>query len=350
MTARQTRRDFLNGTVAGAVGSLLAMNLPSRVFAQEPTTDKTLAALTAGNSRTENVFNALRLIENQVKKSLARKKRVVIKPNMVTTGNQLAATHIECVRAILEFLKPIVKDEIIIAESPAGQQAEVGYSHYGYYDLQKKYNVKLLNLDTQPYEIRYVVDEHFYPQPVRLSKLLLDPETYIISAAVPKTHDRALVTLALKNVVVGAAIKDKDFRWGKKGTTSKVTIHGGNKNEGINYNLFKLAKILHPHLAVIDGFEGMEGNGPCGGDPVNHKIAVASTDWLAADSMTAKMMGFDLNKIGYLHFAARANLGQADLNKIEILDQKVADHIKKYRPHDKIEQQLKWIKPEKSST
>ena len=120
--------------------------------------------------------------------------------------------------------------------------------------------------------------------------------------------------------------------------------HGGEHNEGINYNLFKLSKILRPHLALLDGFEGMEGNGPVAGDPVDHRIAIASTDWLAADCMAAAMMGFEIGKIGYLTFCARAGMGQADLNKVEVLGEKIADHIRSYRPHDTVERQYQWMK------
>lgn len=121
---------------------------------------------------------------------------------------------------------------------------------------------------------------------VRVSRLLLDRDVFVISSAVMKTHDRAVATLSLKNIVVGAAIKDRGTRWGQRGTgkkNDKWIIHGGPSNEGINFNLFILAQKLHPHLAAIDGFQGMEGNGPMRGTPVDHKVAIASPDWLAAD-------------------------------------------------------------------
>ncbi|UCD29715.1 MAG: DUF362 domain-containing protein, partial [Planctomycetota bacterium] len=276
MTAKQSRRDFLSGTACGFLGGLAVLHIPKRLYAEQPSTTKSRLALTTGDSRPENIFKALKMIENQIKKGLINKKRVVIKPNLVACNKQLSATHADGVEAILEFLQPIYKDEIIIAESPAGCPVEEGYSNYGYYNLKKKYKVKFLDLDVEPTEIKHVIDEYYHPQPVRLSKLLLDPDSYIISAAVPKTHDRTVVTLSLKNIVVGAAIKDKGFRWGKRGTgkNDKPLIHGGQmpNNEGINYNLFKLAKILRPDLAVIDGFEGMEGNGPVGGQAVDHRI------------------------------------------------------------------------------
>jgi uncharacterized protein (DUF362 family) len=52
-----------------------------------------------------------------------------------------------------------------------------------------------------------------------------------------------------------------------------------------------LARRLHPDLAVIDGFTGMEGNGPTLGTPVDHRVCVVSRDWLAADSVGIELMG-----------------------------------------------------------
>ena len=46
-------------------------------------------------------------------------------------------------------------------------------------------------------------------------------------------------------------------------------------------------------VGLIDGFEGMEGNGPVSGFPVPHRIAIASTDFLAADRVGLECMGID---------------------------------------------------------
>jgi uncharacterized protein (DUF362 family) len=96
---------------------------------------------------------------------------------------------------------------------------------------------------------------------------------------------------------------------------------------------------------VIDGFEGMEGNGPNSGTPVDHRVCVASTDWLAADRVAVELMGVDFSKIGYLNYCAQAGLGMADLGKIEIVGENLKDHIKPYKLHDNIEKQLILSKP-----
>ncbi len=335
-----SRRDFLIASTAGGLGAF-ALRAPVEAAGKT----KTPVALTAGGNRAENIYRALKLVEEDIRRGLSRAARIVIKPNFVTTRRQLAATHVDCVEGILQFFAPLAKNrDLIIAESPAGAPAAEGYRNYGYYRLKKQYPVKFLDLDDTPAEKVFVIDHRFRPHAVRFSALLCAPDTYVVSAAVMKTHDRAVVTLALKNIAVGGALKQKGFTWGpRRGlTTDKPLVHGGRGNAGIHYNLFRLARFAPPHLAVIDGFRGMQGNGPTSGDPVEHRVAVASCDWVAAERVALELMGVDFSYVGYLMFAARNGLGVGDLGAIEVRGERIQDHVKKYRLHENIRSQLKW--------
>ena len=191
-------------------------------------------------------------------------------------------------------------------------------------------------------------EKDFRPHPVRVSGVLLDPDSYIVSVARMKTHDRVLATLALKNIVFGAPVKDIGFSWSssrKPGTVNDKPIAHGSGFRGINYNLYALAPKLHPHLALIDGFEGMEGNGPNRGTPVDHRVCVVSTDWLAADRVGIELMGIDFSKVGYLNYCAQTGMGTADLEKIKIIGEQIADHKRAYKLSDNIDKQLVWMLP-----
>ncbi len=334
-----TRRHFLNLTAAGILGSLA---LARKGFADVA---PARLALSSGESRADNIFQALKRIEPEIRQALASRKRVVIKPNMVMVDRQLSAAHAEFLEGILEFFSGLTKDEIAVAETPANGSAMAGYDNYGYLRLKDKYNVKFLDLDEQPFDFEYITTERFRPQRVRFSTFLADPDVFLVSAAPMKTHDRAVVTLGLKNIVVGSLLKDSGYTWGpgSKGTSDKHFVHGGNDNQGIHFNMFKLARRVTPHLNVLDGFQAMEGDGPCNGTPVDHKVAVASTNWLAADTTAARLMGFDHNKIGYMAFAEQAGMGVADPAKIEVLGPAVAELARQYKPHQKVQEQYKWM-------
>jgi len=306
-------------------------------------------SITTGDNRADLAFRALEPFSKEIRRAIGN-RRVILKPNNVSMTVQLAATHADTLEGVLEFLKSIRKlDNVIIAESSAPGPTIEGYSNFGYLRLAEKYPVRLVDLDSEGAEILYVFDEKdFKPHPVRFSKPLLSPDSYIISVARMKTHDRAVVTLSLKNIVFGAPIKDPGFSWGKNrkaGSKSDKAIVHGSGFRGINYNLFNLAPRLHPHLALIDGFEGMEGNGPNDGTPVDHRVCIASTDWLAADRVGVELMGVDFTKVGYLSYCAGANLGVADLNRIEIVGERISDHIRTYKLNNNIDKQLIWMQP-----
>jgi uncharacterized protein (DUF362 family) len=346
-----SRRGFLKTSLT--LAALAAV--PMRAFAGEsvaafaaPKTPGSRVALTHGKDRADNIFRGLKTFESEIAKAIGE-RRVVVKPNNVSTDVQLCATHADCLEGTLEFLKSIGKlKQTVIAESAASGPTMGGFENYRYTALAAKYGVQLIDLDEQEIDIRYVFDEKdFRPHPVRMSRLLLDPSTFIISAAKMKTHDRVVATLSLKNILVGAPVKDKGFRWGggKAGARNDKPLIHGSGFRGINYNLFALAQQLHPHLAIIDGYDGMQGNGPVGGTLVDHRVAVTSLDWLAADRVALELMGIDYATVGYLNFCAQAGLGQGDLAKIEVAGPKLSDHIKPYKLHDNIQQQLVWMKP-----
>ena len=138
-----------------------------RSLYQSPTESPT-AALIRGNDRSENIYNALKLIQDQVLNGI-KGKQILIKPNFVQTSKQLAATHVDAIRGILEFLRPHYKKEIIIGEAAAGQEGTIaGYKNYGYYDLVQKYKVKLVDLNLGGYEYRYTFGADNAPLPIRI--------------------------------------------------------------------------------------------------------------------------------------------------------------------------------------
>jgi len=307
-------------------------------------------ALTTGEDRANLAFSGLKQFGRQIAAAIGN-KRVIVKPNNVSIDTQLAASHAQNLEGILEFLKSIGKTDVVIAESAAGGPTLDGFANFKYNAVAAKYGARLMDLDQEGFELLYCFDEtDFRPHACRMSKVLLDPNNFIISAAKFKTHDRVLATLSLKNIVVGAPIKDAGFAWGpgaRPGAKNDKPITHGSGFRGINYNLFALAPRLHPHLSVIDGYEGMEGEGPVGGTPVQHRVCVVSPDWLAADRVAVELMGIDFKNVGYLNFCGQARMGETDLEKIEVLGPALKDHIKTYKLAKNIDQQLVWKEPVK---
>jgi len=271
--------------------------------------------LVRGQDRREIVYQALKLIEDDVWAAVDRKKRVLIKPNMAVDQNPLAVTHVDAARAVLEFLRPRCRKPIVVAESGVLNTAD-GFRNNGYLALEKEYGIKVVDLNADPdFVTGYVVDKDHIPRVVRIYSPFVDPDVCVISLARMKTHDTVLVTLALKNVLMAAPVNDY-----KK--SDKGILHGAVKSidDIMHYNLFHLAERgVWPDLAVIDGFESMEGRGPAWGTPLATRLALACRDPLAADVVGTTIMGFDPGRILYLKAMTDAGLGQGDPAKIRVV-------------------------------
>jgi uncharacterized protein (DUF362 family) len=341
------RRDFLKTTLAGGVAAVIADRLIRSAQAAAPVmptaNGRPKVALTTGDQRTDNIVRALKSLEKDIAAAIG-KRRVVIKPNLVTANVPLACSHADAIAGILDFLKGIDKLEgTIIAESSASNTQQ-GFQFNGYPRLADKYKVQLVDLDQQPYQTVMAFSQNdAMPHPVRVSSIMANQdENYIISACMLKTHDRAVATMGIKNVILGSGMKLMGR--GRGGGNDKPILHGDGPY-GININLAMLAPMLHPSLTVIDGFEGMEGNGPSNGTRVDHRVAVVSADYVAADAVGATLMGIGAENVGYVYYLASAGVGEGDVSKMDIIGEPVAKLAKKYRLSNSSAVQLSWRNP-----
>jgi len=288
-------------------------------------TSRPKVALVRGGDRKTSVSKALELIADQI--DVSAKERILIKPNFVSAHSQSSATHVHAVRAVLEFLRQHTSKPITIGESAALGSAHQGYSNYGYLPLVKEFGVRLIDFDDGEHVEVKVYDRNFKPMSLHVSRTTLESD-FRISVCLPKTHNDVIVTLSLKNIVVGSL-------------RSKSAIHQG--YPAMNVNLYRMAGHVAPHLSVIDGYTGMEGDGPVGGATVDLRLALASTDFLAADTVAARIMGFDVDKIGYLHYCKIKGLGAGSISEMDIIGERLQDCITKgFRPHSSYKRQQEW--------
>lgn len=288
-------------------------------------------SLIHGNDRYRNIRNSLDLLRDEIRKSFDGSRRVLIKPNLVSTSKQLASTHIDAVRAVLDFLIELNPTEVVIAEGSAGDTFSA-YRNFGYLTLRDSYGVDLIDLNKDDYVEVPILDRSFRETSIRVAETIFDFD-FKVSVAIPKTHDCVVLTESVKNIVVGSIV-DGD----------KSRVHQGYPVQ--NIDLFKIASVIPAQLAVIDGFIGMEGDGPLSGDPVEMRIAISSCDFVSADAVGATLMGFDPLDVGYLYYAHEFKLGCADLGKIRILGESLKDHIQSFKPHRGYNEQRKWRIPE----
>jgi uncharacterized protein (DUF362 family) len=179
-----------------------------------------------------------------------------------------------------------------------------------------------------------MLDQDLHMIPVHLAARFFDPDAFIIGAAMLKSHNYAVITASVKNMVLGAPA-----------SSDKVLYHAG--FHLVHYNMVVTAQAMQPYwgLAVIDGHEGMEGSGPVMGTPVASRLAIASTDFVAADRVGVECMGVDPTWVGYLRYCGQVGLGNYDLQKIDIRGAGTASVRKQYRLAGDVDRQLTWKDP-----
>jgi len=322
-------------------------------------------AIIKGDDRRQNIRRSLELIQDEIRFG----QRIVIKPNLVSITQPLSATHPDALEAVLAFVRERTDAKITLAEGCAMADAFKGFEAYGLARVARRYGARLVDLNRDRWVEVNLVDRDLRPLTLRFARTVAESDCRI-SLTPMKTHDAVIITLSLKNLAMGSLINDgrqglerlmhalshllrprdalypRRLNWVVRHIlrSDKVAMH--QTYPTLHYNLFLLARAFPAHLAVLDGFQAMEGPGPTQGQPVDLRLAVASRDFLAADCVGARIMGFDPEEIGYLHYAIAGGLGQGSPDRLQILGSPLNDCIRPFEPHPNYLRQRDWRRRE----
>jgi uncharacterized protein (DUF362 family) len=306
------RRTLLKGAAAGAaigltgglgLRAVLRDPLPWDEDAFPPPDDARTAVLRAeryDGPLEETVLDGLRAIGADV-----RGAEVLLKPNLVEFDPTTAInTEPRLIAAAVLAFRRLGAASVRVGEGP-GHRRDVQdvVVRSGLADALSGVGAPFVDLNTAairrvPLRSRYTDLGHLWlPTPV------LEADV-VVSMPKMKTHHWADVTLSLKNLF--GTLPGRVYGWPKN------ILHWA----GIEPSILDIAGAVRPDYAIVDGIVGMEGNGPISGDPVASGVLVFADDAVAADVVSASLMGFDPMGIAYLAEAARF-LGQGDRDRIE---------------------------------
>lgn len=131
---------------------------------------------------------------------------------------------------------------------------------------------------------------------------VLDADRFI-NLPVAKHHSASGLTIGMKNV---------------------MGVIGGNRavlHRRLTEALVDMNRVVRSHLTVVDATRVLVANGPQGGRVEDVKqlgTVLASTDVVAADSVTATLFGKSLHDLPYLKLAHEQGLGVADMSRIQL--------------------------------
>jgi len=305
-------------------------------------------SLVAEGDRFQAVSKSLELLGESPLERAANAKKIVVKPNFVSTYHPLSATHVDATRAVLEYILPVAGGEVIIAEGSAHGNTERAFENHGYRGLCDEYGLEFRDLNYDEARPFSVFDDKYNKVSIRVARALLESD-FRVSVSPPKTHDTVGLTLSVKNVAMAAPQKRSgpltrmlNRFCGTAVRDDKWAVHRG--CAATHLNVYLLATVTLPHLAVLDGHTAMEGNGPIYGEPVDWGVAMASEDAVALDFTCARMMGVEPARVGYLHYCARAGLGDPD--DVEVVGADPAKHSREFALHDTADAHFWWDVPE----
>lgn len=256
-------------------------------------------------------------------------KRVVLKPNLVEFNpDKVINTDPRFVDAVITMLQKQGAAEVIVAEGP-GHCRNVQYlvNSSGLGDVLRRRNVRFVDINhDEPVKVtnlgRTTGLENLY-----LSRTVVEAEV-LISLPKLKTHHWAGATLSLKNLF---------------GTLPGI-CYGWPKNElhwrGIPNSIVDIALTRTPHLAIVDGIVGMEGDGPLAGTARHVGALVMGHDLLAVDATCCRLMGLPPERLPTLVLAHQKRLGRLVEAEIPQLGEPIAALAQQFEMPPEIEKQL----------
>ena len=301
-----SRRDFLTASLG--TGALLASGVyaAGKIFPWSDRAEVFIAK--AGNYDMDLAPILTRgLLELGLNPAGVKGKRILLKPNLVESaaGSIHICTHPRVVQGAADAFYRLGAARVLIGEG-------TGHCRDVYRVLDESGLTEILNQERLPFVDLNQDDIFSTPNLGGFTKLkrLTFPVTlkkvdWVVSLAKLKTHHWAGLTLSMKNLF--GVMPGIVYGWPKN------VLH----HAGIIGSILDINKTLEPHLAIIDGIVGMEGDGPIMGDPKPAGVLVLGRNFPAVDATCARIMGVEPEKVAYLKFASgrigpigSSNIGQ----------------------------------------
>ncbi len=252
--------------------------------------------------------------------------KVLIKPNIVRNQAPPDTVDPVLVTALINIIKQRNPSVIWVADGSGEGNTISNFKALGYSAVDLIPGVELVDLNYGSLVNVSVPGGGYVFNSFQFNQILVDADVFI-SVACMKTHDTAVVTLGMKNLVGIAA--------GSVYGIPKMVLHQKAQEKGDTYMggvIVDLCSARKINLNIIDGRVAMEGQGPHEGPSVNMGILVVGKDPVATDSVASAIVGFDPEKVPTLKLGREKGLGTNDLHKIRVRGERLEDVYRTFLP------------------
>jgi len=235
---------------------------------------------------------------------------VLLKPNLCypfPAGENLSNTHPDVIGALIRYFKDEGAKKVFVGDEPVyGLSSRFCFEKSGTKEVVEREGGKLVFFDEEKRIRKKIPGGRIY-ESVSLPKIL-DEVDLLINAPKMKTSMMTIVTLCIKNLFGLIPFRDRK------------RFHRG---IDLSYALVDIAKVVRPHLNVIDGIIASEGGTAHSGIPYPLNLLVGSVDMVAADIVGTQVMGFDPMEPVTNQVALKDKLGIEEIGQIEIVGEQL---------------------------
>jgi uncharacterized protein (DUF362 family) len=312
------RRTFLTGA-----GAAVAAGLGAKLASDERADFPRAPVVIAGAASYDGDLGAILrsgLLELGVGPGAIRGRSVLLKPNLVEpcSGAPQVNTHPAVVRAAAEVFRGWGARRVLVAEGPGHcRDAQLVLEQSGLGAVLDESRLEFVDLNHDdivlvPNRSRWTALTHL-ALPSTLKQV-----DWIVSLPKMKTHHWAGVTLSMKNLF--GVMPGIYYGWPKN------VLH----HAGIGKSVLDINAAVKPHLAIVDGIIGMEGDGPIMGTPKHAGVLVMGTSLPAVDATCARLMKIKPERVEYLA-GASGRLGPIFEENIEQRGEPIAALAQPFR-------------------
>ena len=297
------RRVFLQKTAGLVAGTALGLSgLPDSYGKPVSASKYNLVALMGGEPDTMFDMGIAEL--GGMESFVSKGQKVLVKPNIGwDVAPELAGnTNPLLVKRIIEHCFKAGAKEVYVFDNSCDNSVDC-YKTSGIESAVKLAGGKMAPSNSEKYYQQIEIPGAVRLKTTKVHELLLETDVFI-NVPILKHHSSTYMTACLKNMM--GMVWDRSF------------FHANNLNQCIaDYALYHKKPVLN----VVDCYNVMMKNGPRGvskADLVQMKSQIISTDWVAADAASAKMMGIDVEKVDYIKLAHEMGVGNMNLESLEI--------------------------------
>ena len=292
--------------------------LPASGSREPPTDGRPVVAVVRGDDPATMVRGAVALAGG-LDQAVPPGATVLVKPNLtIPSSSGLGnVTNSRVLQATIELCQEAGAGRILVGDGSGGGDSGQIMRQAGYEPVLKATGATFVDLNRDAVVTRRLAEPDALPE-YFLDRTAVEVPV-LISLAVLKVHNSAVVSLTCKNLM-GITARQV---YGQP----RQALH----DAGVQRVIADLVRLRTPDFAIIDGIVGLEGDSPMHGTPVPMNLIVAGRNPVSVDAVGTAIMGIDPWSVEHLTRLADRSVGVIDQTGMALKGSAISDVRRSFR-------------------